>query len=570
MRQGLGLNLLWNTGLPPDSPWPLDQDGMPAAKMAWSVTRKLRRAYTGPLIRVYHKTTTVETDIYPGNDGYLDEAAVIAAGGGSGELGVSRVYDQIGSRDLVQTDATNRMPRIWNSSGGVNKSRGRPAALFVFAATNTQKDRWNPTWTAEALTGEMCIATSLNCGNSGARNLWSSTSDAYAYELGSGSGDDVLWNSVANNLEITTDFTENMHVVAVQRDGSDEVTVWQDGADITGTPATLTADPDDDFTVGAFSDGSEAYVGNWFEMFVFESTLTGALLDNLEMPVDPITLFPLDQLSMPTPVEAFSCYRKLRRSYGGSCLRVRRASDDAEQDIGFNDAASYFAYRLDTGAISSFCGASNGYVVTWYDQSGNGRNRTQSTQARQPLIYLGGVGVSVMDSIYADPAMELDPTSSGQGFVQGSLRSMTADVVGMMRYQTQDTSTSRALWNFASPSADFQVVTEDTSTGDELGLDGSTYNLTESANLRTGGRQTVCVQYDDSAGTLDIYLDGADVTDNQGTSVSLTSPKTWNNVVIGTDLSFTAGSTSYYGLMQEWYVWENALTTAQIALMGQV
>lgn len=568
MRQGLGLNLLWNTGLPPDSPWPLDQDGMPAAKMAWSVTRKLRRAYTGPLIRVKHSSTATETDIYPGSDGYLNESAVTSAGGGSGVLYITRVYDQVGSRDLVQTTNAN-MPRIWSSAVGFNTSRGRAAALFVFSSGGLNgEDFWSVDGTAESLSGEMCIATSLNCGNSGAEYLWTSTSGAYRLDIDA--TNELTWNSTGYDIQASTFNNEGMQVIALQRDGSDEVRIWQNAVDVTVTPQTLSADPDDDFNVGALNDDQNGYVGNWFEMFVFETTLSASQLGNLEMPIDPITLFPLDQLSMPTPVEAFSCYRKLRRSYGGSCLRVRRSSDDAEQDIGFNDASSYFAYRLDTGAISSFCGASNGYVVTWYDQSGNGRNRTQSTQARQPLIYLGGVGVSVMDSIYADPAMELDPTSSGQGFVQGSLRSMTADVVGMMRYQTQDTGTSRALWNFASPSADFQVVTEDTSTGDELGLDGSTYNLTESANLRTGGRQTVCIQYDDSAGTLDIYLDGADVTDNQGTSVSLTSPKTWNNVVIGTDLSFTAGSTSYYGLMQEWYVWENALTTAQIALMGQV
>jgi len=63
--------------------------------------------------------------------------------------------------------------------------------------------------------------------------------------------------------------------------------------------------------------------------------------------------------------------RKLRTAYAGSCLRVQRSSDSTEQDIGF-DGAGY----LDTASMLTFCGANNGHVVTWYDQSGNGYNLT--------------------------------------------------------------------------------------------------------------------------------------------------------------------------------------------------
>ena len=66
-------------------------------------------------------------------------------------------------------------------------------------------------------------------------------------------------------------------------------------------------------------------------------------------------------------------------------IRVRRSSDNTEQDIGFvgND--------LDTASLLSFCGAGNGFVTTWYDQSSNGYNVTQTTQARQPQIVSSGV-----------------------------------------------------------------------------------------------------------------------------------------------------------------------------------
>ena len=76
--------------------------------------------------------------------------------------------------------------------------------------------------------------------------------------------------------------------------------------------------------------------------------------------------------------------RLLDKDYTGNCMRIRRASDDAETDIGFDSSGD-----LDTASIASHCGASAGYVVTWYDQSGNSNDATQSTASAQPQIYNG-------------------------------------------------------------------------------------------------------------------------------------------------------------------------------------
>jgi hypothetical protein len=46
---------------------------------------------------------------------------------------------------------------------------------------------------------------------------------------------------------------------------------------------------------------------------------------------------------------------------------------------------------LDTAALLAFVGAGNGFVTTWYDQSGNGRNATQTTAGQQPQIVSNGV-----------------------------------------------------------------------------------------------------------------------------------------------------------------------------------
>lgn len=82
--------------------------------------------------------------------------------------------------------------------------------------------------------------------------------------------------------------------------------------------------------------------------------------------------------------------RKLRVGYSGNAIRVRRSSDNSEQDIGFSGNGD-----LNTSALLSFVGlGNNGFVTTWYDQSGNGINATQVTQANQPQIVSGGAMIT--------------------------------------------------------------------------------------------------------------------------------------------------------------------------------
>jgi hypothetical protein len=86
----------------------------------------------------------------------------------------------------------------------------------------------------------------------------------------------------------------------------------------------------------------------------------------------------------PNAAVAYSL-RRLRADYTGSAIRVRRSSDNAEQDIGF------VSNVLDTASLLTFVGAGDGFVTTWYDQSGLGLNATQTVAGVQPFIVLAGV-----------------------------------------------------------------------------------------------------------------------------------------------------------------------------------
>lgn len=91
--------------------------------------------------------------------------------------------------------------------------------------------------------------------------------------------------------------------------------------------------------------------------------------------------------SYPGASLAFSL-RRLRDAYNGSCIKVRRSSDNAEQEFGF---VNNF---LDTAGILSFCGNGDGFVVLWFEQSfGNGNNivvAEQYSASNQPKIVNAG------------------------------------------------------------------------------------------------------------------------------------------------------------------------------------
>lgn len=90
----------------------------------------------------------------------------------------------------------------------------------------------------------------------------------------------------------------------------------------------------------------------------------------------------LNQLSV-SSAAAYSL-RLLNSNYTGNCIRVRRSSDNTELNIGFVNGL------LDFAKLLTFVGSGSGFITTWYDQSGNGRNAIQTVLSNQPRIVNSG------------------------------------------------------------------------------------------------------------------------------------------------------------------------------------
>jgi hypothetical protein len=94
-----------------------------------------------------------------------------------------------------------------------------------------------------------------------------------------------------------------------------------------------------------------------------------------------VSYFDITNYSGDTPLMAYSL-RNLSSTYSGNIIKLRRSSDNATSDF----TATHGNF-VDFTAITSWrdaAGAATAYVDTWYDQSGNSYNLTQSSLTEQP------------------------------------------------------------------------------------------------------------------------------------------------------------------------------------------
>ena len=126
-------------------------------------------------------------------------------------------------------------------------------------------------------------------------------------------------------------------------------------------------------------------VNGVFYYYVVVSSGTGCFVtSNISGAITNTIL--LNKLDIQIPSAVSYSLRLLSTCYNGYAIQVRRSSDDAIQDIGFDANGN-----LDLAALRTFVGNGNGFVTIWYDQSGNGRNLIQTTLSRQPTIVNAGV-----------------------------------------------------------------------------------------------------------------------------------------------------------------------------------
>ena len=235
------------------------------------------------------------------------------------------------------------------------------------------------------------------------------------------------------------------------------------------------------------------------------------------------------------------------------CMRVRRGGDNEELDIGFSGGV------IDEAALLAHCGGAGGddygYVVNWYDQSGNSNDFDDSgTSTYQPMIVDNG---SMLANVYFSGSakrMRVPNHSSLQ---------ITAAITICINMHIVSTGST----NFPLEKASSYMVLKAFDSNpirSTLYIDGSTRTVNIVATPATGTLYKCAVTYDSALGerTLRSYLNGVFQTDN-----ALSGLAAWTIASTTNDLRLnylTADRAAYYNNI---VIFNKKLTADEIMLV---
>jgi len=187
----------------------------------------------------------------------------------------------------------------------------------------------------------------------------------------------------------TLDVTKKIAVVW----GNNVVDFWVNGVKV-NTDTYVGSIPEGVLTALNFAQvgGAADFIGRTKDLRVYCKALTDDELTQLTTLPPPEPL--LDEY--PNASAAYSLRELSAAMEGNAVVRVRRSNDNTEQD--------FTSSEITDGTLTTFTGANNGFVTTWYDQSGNSNNATQATAINQPLVVINGVlqEENGKPTIYAD------------------------------------------------------------------------------------------------------------------------------------------------------------------------
>ena len=279
------------------------------------------------------------------------------------------------------------------------------------------------------------------------------------------------------------------------------------------------------FLVSSFARNGEY---NGAEQWSLALESADSLYQSINIPIPPIT---------PYGSSYAVSVRKVVSSYSGYCMRVRRSSDNTEQDIPFKDG------WIDEVALLNFVGSVNGFVVAWYNQTPQygAVSFTNADVLSQPQIVSSGVVIrsggsgrpavliaSTGKALYA-PGGAYWLTASNNGMFMSTVSSSTIGNTGSLTrglfgQDMPDGNSPAYIARWFTPSDRAHRVRLDTSLADIITNDSSVYPTSPLTDTNISASRS---------GSVRIYARGAL---NGSTQVTFPNRTGWTlrNTVIGT------------------------------------
>lgn len=367
----------------------------PYTTAAWSIggVQQLLSSYTGPILRVRRSSDNAQQDIGYLSNGGLDQAALLAfVGGGTGW--VTKAYDQTGQGNHFAAGATGTEPKIVTGGVVTALQMNTTATVSIFESVNQTPGggggfSYFLSFLFRTLNAFDHIVANKNAATVGFNGsiLQNQTTPALVayYCNGAIVGSNFYQANYAgiaagtiHSYGWTVDMTAKTFSML-----ADGVGISPSATPNTDIHTTYTADYID--IAGSYTPTNQPAID--FTNFAFYNTpVSGIYLtyitDMLKNGLAPAS-WPLDTYS--SNIAYAYARKRLLASYIGPLYRVRRTTDNVEQDISAGvdgtDIASLATFIQNTGAT----------LVKWYDQSGNGVDLAQATTSKQPVVVNSGV-----------------------------------------------------------------------------------------------------------------------------------------------------------------------------------
>ena len=456
-------------------PVPLLLDLYPGALVAYDL-RQLSLTYTGSCIEVRRGSDNVLKDIgFVG--GVLDTASLVTFAQG-GECYVRTLYDQSGNGNNAIEITLANQPQITESNGAVITKYGKPSMYWNNPSTGGVYS--NLTFT-EVRPHTLFITQQLEVVG-GAYQNWLLGGAFYDYLSSSSSNSStglqylsninppasvklgnnymngelkefvqgepnfiqrdtdfnlisMVHDSNASRLPYASEISKRTQSTGVQ--GSSTIG-WRQSVIIYGTDQS------------ANRVGIENNINSFYNMY-WDGSQTGLLDD------------------YPSAAAAYSL-RALNSAYTGPLIRVRRSSNTEKDFFAKYDGS------LDTVALLEYvndgANTGNGFITTWYDQSGNGINANQSSASKQPIIASSGV----ISTLNGNPTMQfissfvMDLNLTGYPFTSGG----SATEKSIFAVAENNATANQNLYNIAD-TRDIYAITYNRSANNTYAFLGANY-----------------------------------------------------------------------------------------------
>jgi hypothetical protein len=272
----------------------------------------------------------------------------------------------------------------------------------------------------------------------------------------------------------------------------------------------------------------------------------------------PPGIGPIDALA--SAAFAGSCARQVVNSYAGPLCQFQRTSDNATQNMYANSMGI-----LDRAAFQNFCSNTVCSVRTLYDQSGNGNDMTNTTQANQPTVTFSTNGRASMTFGDAGGAALSAAAASSINNLFSATASYGAVVAKLASSSTQ---TDRLLFKSDSGVTGFEVRIPSGGTSLAFIRNASTTGgtWTTASGLGTSSFLVLDLQYNGSS------LSNVPTIGSQGSTVaqgSVTQPvgsfatDASLPLILGNS-ALTGGTRGFPGEIQEVILWKTTPSALQL------